>query len=119
MPRGRLQWLIVIVALAACWLAAGCSSSKAPAGSTATAAAAGATGTPASSAPPIPAKYQSLYANLSKGLDAYQAAIDGMPDNSAAGVRTVAAVELLPANGNRLEELLAPQTLPSTDQWLD
>lgn len=67
----------------------------------------------------IPAKYQDLYANLGADLDAYQSAVDAMPDASKGAAQVVAAAELLPANGNRLDQLLAPATLSAVDAWLD
>ncbi len=66
----------------------------------------------------VPAKYRSLYDTLARGLDAYQSAVDAMATAPANGV-PVAATELLPANGNRLRQLLAPGTVRAVDAWLD
>lgn len=67
----------------------------------------------------IPTKYQRLYDSLSNGLDAYERAVDGMPEAPPGAPAPVAATELLPANGNRLLQLLEPATMPSVDAWLD
>lgn len=112
----------VVVALAIVGLlASACSSSGG--GSDAaptTAPPSSTTSTTAHAAPvPVPAKYRDLYDTLSTNLDAYQVAIDAMPAVKAGGPAPVLATELLPANGNRLEALLQPNTLAVVDVWLD
>ncbi len=69
-------------------------------------------------ADPVPASYADLYATLTSGLDAYQRAVDTMP-STPSKTPGVAAAELLPANGNRLQTLLAPATMTGVDAWLD
>ncbi|MDQ6696466.1 MAG: hypothetical protein M3Z46_03295 [Actinomycetota bacterium] len=67
----------------------------------------------------VPPGYRTLSSHLSSALDAYEAAVKRMPSTKQGDASPVAAAELLPANGNRLEALLAPGTLPSVDAWLD
>ncbi len=66
----------------------------------------------------VPNRYETLYMGLCANLDAYQAAVDAMPDLSGGRSPTPAA-ELLPANGNRLKDLLSPATMPAVDAFLD
>jgi hypothetical protein len=67
----------------------------------------------------IPPKYQLLYDTLSAGLDAYQRAVDALAPASTGTAAPVLATELLPANGNRLAQLLLPATMVGVDRWLD
>ena len=69
--------------------------------------------------PPVPAQYQTLYDTLSAGLDSYQRAVYVWPVAPAGTAVPVLATELLPANGNRLTQLLQPATMTGVNQWLD
>jgi hypothetical protein len=77
------------------------------------------TTTPATATAAVPAPYQSLYDTMSRGLDDYQTAIDAMADESGGSPAPVVATELLPANGNRLTDLLQPAAMTAVDAWLD
>ncbi|HEX4821988.1 MAG TPA: hypothetical protein VFV00_17420 [Acidimicrobiales bacterium] len=66
----------------------------------------------------MPAAYQPLYDHLASDLDAYESAVDAMPD-APASTPLVKGAELLAANGNRLAGLLAPNTLGLVDESLD
>jgi hypothetical protein len=68
---------------------------------------------------PVPAQYQALYDTLSAGLDSYQRAVDALPVAPPGTAAPVLATELLPANGNRLTQLLQPATMTGVNQWLD
>jgi len=70
----------------------------------------------------VPAAYQASYQRLSGQLDAYQSAVDAMPDFRASDPGApglVAGAELLAANGNRQSLLLDPGAVTSVDHELD
>lgn len=126
---GRVAHTVKVAGLlvAACIAMAACSSGSTSVSPSTTTGSAGKTASTAGSTLPepstiaVPSVHRTLYAHLSSALDAYEAAIQAMPSTRRSSARsaTLAAAELLPANGNRLKALLAPSTLPSVDAWLD
>jgi hypothetical protein len=78
-----------------------------------------ATTLPTSPPAAVPAQYQALYNSLAAGLDSYERAVDALPDSPRGTAAPVLATELLPANGNRLTQLLQPATMGGVDAWLD
>ena len=76
---------------------------------------------PVTAAPsaPVPAKYQAMFDQTSRDLDAYAAAITAMPTYSTSAASQVGFGELLDANGNRQGELLMPAAMTGVDQSLD
>lgn len=72
-----------------------------------------------SAAPPVPAKYKSMYAQTASDLDAYAKAIHAMPTYAKAGPAKNGFVELLAANGNRQTALLQTGTMSLVNQSLD
>lgn len=69
------------------------------------------------SAPPVPETYQPLYDSLQGALTQFQDAITPEWDGSRSGA--VIAAEMLVANGNLGEQLLAPETMDSVRLFLD
>jgi len=69
------------------------------------------------SATPVPAEYQSLYAELAKPLDDFANRLNAQPKIEPRALTF--AAELLPANGNRGEELLSAQAYQATLLYLD
>ncbi|MGZ4325585.1 MAG: hypothetical protein ACXVV5_26425 [Solirubrobacteraceae bacterium] len=69
----------------------------------------------------VPAKYRSLFDQVSHHLDAYEHAVAAMPRARPMprGRPPIAGVELLAANGNRLSALLQPGTMQLVDVSLD
>lgn len=65
----------------------------------------------------VPPAYQALYTYLAGVLDATKTAVDAQ--QPANPVPLTFGAELLPANGNRGQELLDPRTLPATVLYLD
>jgi hypothetical protein len=66
----------------------------------------------------VPDRYRALYDTLSTGLDSYEQAIAALREPAPGTATPVLAVELLPANGNRLTQLLRPATMTAVDTWL-
>jgi hypothetical protein len=64
----------------------------------------------------VPAGYQQLYAQLKADMDSYNSSLDA---RSSAYPRPIYGAELLPANGNRGEDLLRPQNRQGTIAYLD
>jgi len=65
----------------------------------------------------VPAEYQKLYSNLKTSLDSFNSQLDTL---SAGTIYPVTyGAELLPANSNRGEALLSPNTLQSVRLYLD
>lgn len=62
----------------------------------------------------VPAEYRAMYSQLDKTLRALDRRI---PKRS--GPKPIYAAELLPANGNRGEQLLDPKTIGGVKVWLD
>jgi hypothetical protein len=63
----------------------------------------------ASAQAPVPAEYQQLYSTLKGTLDSYNAYLATL--SSQASYPVIFGAELLPANGNRGTQLLAPTTM--------
>lgn len=75
------------------------------------------TPSPTSPAAGVPAEFQDVYTELDGRLTAFESYLDGGPDAASTG--TVYAAELLPANGNRGEALLQPNSLAGNLLYLD
>ncbi len=80
-----------------------------------------ASGSAAAVAAPVPAKYQSLYDQVSADLNEFSSSVAATPKRrgTRAGHTPTAGVELLAANGNRLTALLQPGTMNLVDASLD
>ena len=67
--------------------------------------------------PPVPAEYQQLYSNLKTSLDSFNSQLGTRI--TGANYTVICGAELLPANSNRGEALLAPNTMQSVRLYLD
>jgi len=67
--------------------------------------------------PPVPAEYQQLYSNLKTSLDSFNSQLDTL--SAGANYSVIYGAELLPANSNRGEALLAPNTMQGVRLYLD
>ncbi len=65
----------------------------------------------------VPSEFQELYSTLKASLDSYEAYLNSI--STGENYPVIFGAELLPANSNRGEDLLAPQTLQATILFLD
>lgn len=75
-----------------------------------------ASGGPTAPEDPIPLTFRPLHRELSDRLDRFESFVQRLPTRASAGVTF--AAELIPANGNRGEALLAPQAFQGTLLYL-
>jgi hypothetical protein len=67
--------------------------------------------------PPVPAEYQQLYSILKTSLDSFNSQLDTR--SAGANYSVIYGAELLPANSNRGEALLTPNTMQGVKLYLD